>query len=182
MQVSVVHGLSSDISDWIHAYSHQNFEACYQCHKCAAGCPVINEMQFGPDRILKMISMGRSEEIMRSRDIWLCTGCFTCVTRCPNCIDISAVMDALRQASIKREIPPGERDAYLFHRLFMGVVERFGRSHEAFLLGLFKLLSRTPFLNDMGAGLGLLLRGKVPLLPDRFPGMKEVRGLFRRRK
>jgi hypothetical protein len=60
----------------------------------------------------------------------------------------------------------GERDVLLFHKLFVGVLTRLGRSHEAASLGLFKVFSKQPLLNDMGAGLGLLLRGKIPILPE----------------
>ena len=73
-------------------------------------------------------------------------------------------MDALRQFAISNGYRASERDAFLFHRLFIGVVRQFGRSHEAFLLGLFKVLSHTPLMNDVGAGIGLFLRGKVPLV------------------
>jgi hypothetical protein len=61
----------------------------------------------------------------------------------------------------------------------MGVVRVFGRSHEAFLLGLFKVLSRTPLMDDVPAGFGLFMRGKVPILPDRLPDTPKVRRLFK---
>jgi len=91
-------------------------------------------------------------------------------------------MDGLRQLALARGYPAGERDALLFHRLFLGVVRRFGRSHEAFMLGLFKVLSHVPLMNDMGAGLGLFMRGKVPLLPGRSRAGEEVRKIIERSK
>lgn len=160
--------------------SAQQVELCYHCHKCTAGCPVVEAMQYGPDRILRMIALGQSQEILSSGDIWLCSGCYTCATRCPNDIDIAAVMDALRQIAISEGYPAGERDALLFHRLFLGVVERLGRSHEAAMLGLFKVLSHVPILNDMGAGVGLLLRGKVPILPKGDGASSAIREMIRR--
>jgi heterodisulfide reductase subunit C len=158
--------------------SRQTVELCYHCHKCTAGCPVVEAMDYGPDRILRMVSLDQRQEILSSRDIWLCAGCNTCATRCPNDIDIAAVMDALRQLSIREGIVAGEKDALLFHRLFLGVVERMGRSHEAAMLGLFKVLSDTPLMNDVGAGIGLFMRGKVPLLPQRSGAAREVHAIF----
>ncbi len=163
--------------------SGQNVELCFHCHKCTAGCPVLgaspDAMVYGPDRILRMVALGQNETLLRSRDIWLCAGCFTCATRCPNNIDISAVMDALRQIAVAGGYAAGERDALLFHNLFLGVVRRMGRSHEALMLGLFKVLSHTPFMNDLGAGLGLFVRGKVPILPHRSgKAAREVRQIF----
>jgi heterodisulfide reductase subunit C len=164
----------------IQRISGQTVELCYHCHKCTAGCPVAGAMEFGPDRVLRKISLDQRDVLLRSRDIWLCAGCYTCATRCPNDIDIAGVMDALRQLSVTGGYPAGDRDALLFHRLFLGVVERLGRSHEAAMLGLFKILSRVPLLNDMGAGVGLFARGKVPLLPERSGAAAEVREIFRR--
>src|SRR5512139_2347635 len=128
---------SIDLLQHIDLLSQQQVELCYHCHKCAAGCPVIEDMEYGPDRIFRMLSLGEKDAVLNSRDIWLCAGCFTCATRCPNAIEIPAVMDALRQLAIRQGYRARERDALLFHRLFMRVVHLFGRSHEAVLLGLF---------------------------------------------
>jgi heterodisulfide reductase subunit C2 len=164
----------------VQSLSGENLDLCYHCHKCTAGCPVVDSMTFGPDRMLRMISLDQQDDILHSRDIWLCAGCYTCATRCPNDIDIAAVMDALRQISVARGIPAGERDALLFHRLFLGVVRRLGRSHEAAMLGLFKILSRVPIYKDMDSGARLFLRGKVPLLPENTRSAADVQQIFRR--
>ena len=159
--------------------SGQSVELCYHCHKCTAGCPVVEAMEYGPDRLLRMIVLEERDAILSSRDIWLCAGCYTCATRCPNDIDISAVMDALRQVSVREGYAAGERDALLFHKLFLGVVQRMGRSHEAAMLGLFKVLSHTPLMNDVPAGVGLFLRGKVPVLPARSGAAHAVADIFK---
>ena len=143
---------------------------------------MASAMEYGPDRLLHMVLLGQEEQVLRSRDIWLCVGCLTCSTRCPNGIDIAAVMDELRQMAYRRGVTAGEHDAWLFHQLFLGVVERLGRSHEAAMLGLFKMLSRVPLWKDMDAGLALILRGKVPLLPEGTKTAPKVREIFRRRR
>jgi len=88
---------------------------------------VVDAMTYGPDQILRMIALDQSDELLQSKDIWLCAGCYTCATRCPNDIDISAVMDSLRQMALEQGYKAGEPDAYLFHRIFMGVVSNLGR-------------------------------------------------------
>jgi len=158
--------------------SKQQVDLCYHCHKCTSGCPIVDAMEYGPDLVLKMVSLNQQEEIFRSRDIWLCAGCYTCATRCPNEIDIAAVMDALRQLAVAERYPAGVPDALLFHRLFLGVVKRLGRSHEAAMLGLFKMLAQVPITNDLVAGARLFMRGKVPLLPKRTRAAPEVRRIF----
>ena len=172
--------MPDDLISEVDRLSGQRIKACYHCHKCAAGCPLIVAMEFGPDRLLRMAALDQPEALFRSRDIWLCAGCFTCTTRCPNGIDLAAVMDAFRQMALLKGYTAGERDVLLFHRLFLGITKRFGRSHEATLLGMFKILAHIPFLNDFGAGIGLVLRGKVPLLPKRIKAVKEVQQIFQR--
>lgn len=170
----------STLSTQVSTRSGQQVELCYHCHKCTAGCPAITAMTYGPDRLLRLIALDEQEAVLTSRDIWLCAGCFTCTARCPNDINIAAVMDALRQVAIARGYRPGVQDALLFHRLYVDVVHMFGRSYEAGILGLYKLRAKQPLMNDMGAGLQLFLRGKVPLLPERSKDMPGVRKLFER--
>ncbi len=170
----------SDLLAEVNLLSHQQVELCYHCHKCTAGCPVVQDMQYGPDLILRMVTLNQAEAVLRSQDIWLCAGCFTCVTRCPNQIDTAAVMDALRQISIGRGYPCAERDALLFHRLFLGVVKLLGRSHEALMLGLFKILAHVPIKNDLKAGARLFIKGKVPVLPQRSRAAAGVRKMVQR--
>ena len=162
--------------------SGQEIELCYHCRKCAAGCPVVGAMEYGPDRLLRMVALDQRDAVLRSRDIWLCASCYTCATRCPNDIDISAVMDALCQLAVTEGYPAGERDALLFHKLFLGVVQRLGRSHEAAMLGLFKILSRVPIYRDLDSGIALFRRGKVPILPKKSGAASEVQQIFRRSK
>ena len=170
--------MRDSLLDELDHVSDQQVELCYHCHKCTAGCPVVDEMNYGPDRLLQMVALCQSEAIFRSRDIWLCVGCYTCATRCPNDIDIAATMDGLRQITLARGYPAGERDTLLFHRLFIGVVKHFGRSHEAFMLGLFKVLSRVPLMNDVPAGIGLFMRGKIPVLPEQLSAPLQVKRIF----
>lgn len=172
--------MEPSLTTQVDTLSGQQVELCYHCHKCTAGCPVVGAMDYGPDRLLRMLTLDESEEILRSRDIWLCSGCYTCATRCPNDIDIAAVMDALRQVAVAEGIPAGERDALLFHRIFLGVLQRLGRSHEAFMLGLFKVLSHVPIYRDVPAGIGLFMRGKVPILPESTSAAAEVKQIFER--
>jgi heterodisulfide reductase subunit C len=158
--------MENSLTSEVQRLSGENIDLCYHCHKCTAGCPVVHSMTYGPDRMLRMVALDQREALLQSHDIWLCAGCYTCATRCPNDIDISAVMDTLRQIAIASHATIGERDALLFHRLFMGVVQRLGRSHEAATLGLFKVFSHTPKTQDMDAGFNLFIRGKVPILPQ----------------
>ena len=169
--------MNQDFVQTVEALSREPILLCFHCHKCTAGCPVVEEMDYGPDRILRMVQLGEKEKLLRSRDIWLCAACETCGTRCPNDIDIARVMDALRLEALRSGVTPAEPEAAKFHKLFLFVVQTLGRSHEASLLIAYKLWTLN-LLADMDSGLQLFIKGKVPLLPKTIKGRDQVRRIF----
>ncbi len=82
--------------------SGQNLLACYQCGKCSAGCPAISEMDILPNQIIRYAQLGLSDELLRSKAIWICASCFTCNARCPKGINIAEVIEALRQILLRK--------------------------------------------------------------------------------
>jgi heterodisulfide reductase subunit C len=161
----------------INDQSDQTIQLCYHCHKCTAGCPVADEMTYGPDRILRMVQFGEKERLLTSHDIWVCASCETCGTRCPNEIDIARVMDALRQLAVAEAAAIAEPDSIKFHRLFLALLSRMGRMHEASLMG-FYLLWTFGFMDYMGTAAKMFTRGKVPLIPHRVRGRGDVKRIF----
>ncbi len=159
--------------------SGQLIQLCYHCHKCTAGCPVAFAMDYGPDRVLRMIQFGLKEGVLLSSDIWICASCETCGTRCPNEIDIARVMDALRQMMVEEGLPTKERNVLRFHKLFLSIVKRLGRMHEASLMGLYMPLSGGLF-SYIPIGLKMIVKGKIPLFPHRIKGSDEVNKIFER--
>lgn len=152
---------------------------CYQCLKCTAGCPTAPFMDIRPNTLLRMIQMGRKEAVLRSSAIWLCVSCETCGTRCPNEIDIGVVMDTLREMAVKEGVSAKEKNILLLHQAFIESIRRGGRVHEATMLVDYKLRSRD-FFTDLGPGIQLFLKGKIPLFPDRIKGRQEVKRIFER--
>jgi heterodisulfide reductase subunit C len=161
----------------VDALSGQQVELCYHCHTCSAGCLVSTAMTHGPDRVLRLVELGDRAQALAAPDIWLCVGCETCSARCPNGIDVARVMDTLRHLSLARGATPQTRRLRLFHDIYMQVVRYTGRSSEAVMLGLYKVLSLDLF-SDLGAGLQLVLRGKIPIIPEVIDGRKQVEKLF----
>ena len=161
----------------VNALSEQTVQLCYHCHKCTAGCPVADEMTYGPDRILRLVQFGERQRLLTSHDIWLCASCETCGTRCPNEIDIARVMDALRQMAVAEKVSIAEPDAIKFHRLFLALLQRMGRMHEASLLAIYFLQTRN-ILEYMGVAPKMFFKGKVPLLPHRIKGRGDVKRIF----
>lgn len=161
----------------VQEHSDQAVSSCYRCLKCSAGCPMAEEMDYPPDKIVRMVQLGLKEKTLRSRAIWLCTGCVACSDRCPNGIDVAKVMDTLKQIAIEERYPAGEPRIAGFHKDFLGVVKQYGRLHEATLMALLKLKTRD-LMSDMGVGIKMVLKGKIPILPQRIRGRAEVIRLF----
>src|SRR3989304_8104675 len=99
--------------------SGEKIQACYQCQKCSAGCPVAYAMDILPNQILRHIQYEHRERVLSSKTIWICASCYTCSVRCPNSIDIAKIMDSLRGLALRSGIKPGEKDIPLFHSAFL---------------------------------------------------------------
>ncbi len=152
--------------------------ACYRCLKCTAGCPMAEEMDCPPDRLMRMIQLGLRADVLGSRAIWLCSGCLACSERCPNGIDVAGLMDHLKGRALAEGYVAGEPRIADFHQTFLSVVRRYGRLHEATLVALLKLRSRD-LLGDLASGLRMLIKGKIPAAPERVRRTGEVASLFK---
>lgn len=157
--------------------SGENLNLCYQCLKCTAGCPTAPYMDYKPNNIIRMIQMGLKEKVLGSKAIWLCVSCETCGTRCPNEIDIGILMDTLREMAIKEGIKISEKNVFLLHDTFIKSIKRFGRVHEATMLMEYKFRSGD-ILRDMILGLGLFLKGKIPIFPSLVRNHEEIKNIF----
>lgn len=156
--------------------SGQNLQLCYQCLKCSVGCPTAQYMEYNPNALIRLIQYGQREKVLKSHAIWFCVSCWTCGTRCPNEVDMGVIMDTLREMAIESGFV-ADRNIVLLHQEFVESIRRMGRVHEATMLAFYKLKSRD-FMTDLGPGLKLFLKGKIPLLPSRVQGIDEIRNIF----
>ena len=156
--------------------SGQNLELCYQCLKCSVGCPTARYMDYDPNALIRLIQYGQRERVLKSRAIWLCVSCWTCGTRCPNEIDMGVIMDTLREMALEGGFV-ADRNIVLLHQEFVDSIRRMGRVHEATMLAFYKLKS-SDFMTDLGPGMKLFLKGKIPLFPSRIRGIDEIRRIF----
>lgn len=157
--------LTGALAARIRSGSGVNPYLCYQCKKCTTGCPVAQFADVHPAQIMRAVQLGNDAMSVDSKFIWLCTGCQTCSTRCPQGIDVAAVMDELRMIARHdgraRKDMPFARILDLNYKSF----RRWGRLYEV------ELVLRD-FLKRPKAALGftsiatkMMTRGKIGLLP-----------------
>lgn len=96
--------VNGDFLAQVEELSGQSIWACYQCGCCSSGCPVAEEMDLLPNQVIRYVQLGLEEELLSSKTIWLCASCFQCFARCPRGIDISKIMDALRQMAMEEGV------------------------------------------------------------------------------
>ena len=88
--------------DRVNELSGENVDLCFQCGACSSGCPMTQEMDYLPSKIIRMTQIGL-DEALESKTIWTCMTCFNCEVRCPRGIDIANVMEALRQLVLRKK-------------------------------------------------------------------------------
>ena len=181
--------LESGFAKEVTSASSVDLYACYQCQKCTNGCPVSFAMDYYPHQIIRMIQLGLTDEISQAKTVWLCASCETCFTRCPNEVDIPALMDHFKQRIIQQGENPVERGVAIFHRSFVNNIRRYGRIYEAGLMRDYFLktsiaerkLDIKEMIRYLKLGLNMLKRGRLALMPERTGDKKAVRALFKKR-
>ena len=127
-------------------------------------------MDLTPSRLLRLLQTDEPRHEARalgSRAIWLCLGCETCVSRCPNEVDLPRAVDFLRGEALAARVAHRDaREILAFHRAFLDTVARHGRLYELGLIAQYKLRTGH-LLQDVELAPSMFLKGKIGLLPHR---------------
>jgi len=87
----------------------RNIRKCYACGSCTAGCPVFQvETEYNPRKLIRMILLGMRKEVLSSKVIWLCARCYVCSANCPQDVDFSNIMMALRDMAVEDGFAPAD--------------------------------------------------------------------------
>ncbi|MCL4467092.1 MAG: heterodisulfide reductase-related iron-sulfur binding cluster [Chloroflexi bacterium] len=157
--------LDEQLAKEIEEVCGENAYLCYQCRKCTAGCPLSEAMDLAPNQVVRAIQLGQTDLVFDSTTIWLCSGCETCVTRCPQRVDLPKMMDALRRAALKAGHKPKLPAVANFYNAASRDIKLAGRLPEVYLMAELNLRNGNLF-KDMDLAWELFKRGKINVLPE----------------
>lgn len=136
---------------------------CYQCGKCSAGCPMAEEMPLRTHQMVRLMQLDRIERLLEDASPWLCLGCETCSSRCPNGVDPARLVDGVRELGHARGAA-GPRRIAAFHGAFLDQIHHHGRVFEFGLIAHYKLRTGALF-DDVGSVPAMVKRGKLAFTP-----------------
>lgn len=173
--------------------SEQNLLACYQCRRCAAGCPVGDETGVTPDRLIRMILLGDKDAALSNLLVWKCLSCYTCGTRCPNNIQTARINETLKQMSKEAHAEPLLPKVAAFHNAFMKSTAHLGRFNEIEFMGLYEADTTAravkrgtwkAIFDEMKTtsrlGLSMMRRKRMHFRLSKVRKLSEVKGLYKK--
>jgi len=155
----------SSFAEEILERSGENVFLCYQCRKCAAGCPSRMFMDKTVTELMRYVQLGMVDEAMKGNTVWCCLSCQTCTARCPRGIDIAHVVDTIRIIVQEKGIKADTKQARLLNRVWMLLLRYMGRIYEIGMIGMMNVLTGRPF-KDMKLGIRMMRKGKIKFLPS----------------
>jgi heterodisulfide reductase subunit C len=170
----------SELAEAVFSESGQNVNLCYQCRKCAAGCPISYAMDYKPAQLIHAIRLGMDELVFSSKTVWLCASCETCTSRCPQEVDVAKVMDAVKIIALRRGVKPTIPRVASFYKAVLANVKKCGRMFEIGMIVSLKLRTFELF-KDVGLGMKMFRKGKLKMIPN-LSGAWTTWKIFRRVK
>jgi len=146
----------------------ESLKKCIQCGTCTGSCPVSYTMDITPREIIALFRAGDMGTILASRTIWICASCYACTVRCPQGVQVTDLLYALKRLAIENKIFPRRFPVFALSQSFVNLTNRFGRSYEPGLIisyylrtNPWKLIGLIPLF------IKLFTRGRISLLPKK---------------
>jgi len=146
----------------------ESIKKCIQCGCCTGSCPVSYMMDITPREVIALFRAGDIESILSSRTIWICASCYACTVRCPQGVQVTDILYALKRLAMDQKIFPKRFPVYALSQSFVNLTNRFGRSYEPGLIILYALKTN-PFklLGMLPLFIKLLMKGRIGIFPER---------------
>ena len=140
-------------------------------------------MDLHPYQVVRYAQFGQADRLKDCETIWICSSCQTCVTRCPNDVDIPRLMDYLKETVAKEHRLTRQKRVLQFHRTFLREIKTRGRIFEASLMTRQMIQSGDVMnpgkvIKTARLGVAMLRRGRLRIVPDRVKDRKWIKALF----
>jgi len=77
--------------------------ACVQCGKCTGGCPMAMKTRLNPRNLIyRVLIAGNGFNLEGREELWDCTTCSTCYSRCPKQVNPMEAIIAVRSAIVEK--------------------------------------------------------------------------------
>ena len=77
--------------------------ACIQCGKCTGGCPMAMKTKLNPRALIyRVLIAGNGFNLEGYEELWDCTTCSTCYSRCPKQVNPMEAIVAMRSAIVEK--------------------------------------------------------------------------------
>jgi len=154
----------------------EKVKECIQCGTCSASCPTSYAMDYTPREVIAALRAGMLDRVLKSNTIWLCASCYSCTVRCPSGIKLTDVMYELKRLAIEFNLVPKNVKTPLVSKLFVSIVDKYGRISETELVSKFMMKTNPLSIVKMiPRAYKLFMRGRMPLVPHRIKGTRDLR-------
>ena len=99
--------INPNFASEIKKYGADSFEACFNCGNCTATCNLTEKNANFPRKFIREGILGQTDEILASKELWLCYACGECTTHCPRQAAPGDYMAAIRKYAIASYEPSG---------------------------------------------------------------------------
>jgi len=96
--------VKTEFIDKVNELSGQNVYKCMQCGMCGGTCPMAEQLETLPRKVMRMIQFGLEEDLTDCKTCWTCASCHGCSVNCPRGVDLAKVMEALRLLTLRKNI------------------------------------------------------------------------------
>jgi heterodisulfide reductase subunit C len=148
--------------------------ACIQCGTCSGSCPMAVNMEYPPRKIIAMVRAGMRDEVLSSNSMWFCLSCYLCTVRCPRGVKPTELAHALESLASQHGFRVGGTSTPDLYRSFVGSIRDNGRVHELGMMLKYYLPRPLAALKMWLVGLQLFIHRRMPLLPKRVRGRKDL--------
>lgn len=148
---------------------------CCQCGKCSGSCAFVENMDYSPAELIRLLQVGSIEKVLLSKSIWVCSGCAACSAHCIRNLDIARLMRALvccARQNGKTSPLHGQND---FQEKFLHSLRLYGRVHKHNSLLEACKKQQTKRLRT---SLILLTKGKLKLRPHGIKNREQIKHIF----